>query len=128
MPPVPTPDDAASEHERVCAATDVAPGTLRAVTLSDGTRACLGNVRGTIFAVADRCPHEKVPLSDGELTARGTIVCARHGAEYDCVTGRSLRGPVRERGEHEAPLGRLAVYDVRVVAGDVCVRPPQLTF
>ena len=106
----------------------MAVGTLRAVTLSDGTHACIGNHTGTYFAVSDRCPHQKYPLSDGELTADGAIVCSWHGAAYDCASGRSLRGPVRDAGVHEAPLGRLAVYDVRVAGGDVHVRPPELNF
>jgi 3-phenylpropionate/trans-cinnamate dioxygenase ferredoxin subunit len=116
------------ELERVCAAADVAPGTLHSFTLSDGTRACVGNARGSIFAVSDRCPHQQFPLSDGELTADGAIVCSRHGAAFDCTTGRALRGPVRDRGEYEAPLGRLAVYETQIINGDVHVRPPGMPF
>ena len=36
------PDDPAGEYERVCAASDITPGSLRAATLRDGTRACVG--------------------------------------------------------------------------------------
>ena len=121
------PSSDAPAYERVCAADDVAPGTLRAVTLSDGTRACVGNRGGTFFAVSDRCPHQKFPLSDGELTAEGLIVCSWHGASYDCTTGRPVRGPMRD-GAREAPLGRVTVYEVRVAGGGVHVRPPQAGF
>ena len=112
------------EFERVCATTDVAPGRLHAVALADGSRVCVGNRDGVIFAVSDRCPHQKFPLSDGELTKEGTIVCSWHGAAYDCVTGRSVRGPLRDGGRHEAPLGRVGIYDVRVDDGFVFVRAP----
>jgi 3-phenylpropionate/trans-cinnamate dioxygenase ferredoxin subunit len=115
-------DDA--DFERVCAASELRPGALRAVTLDDGTRVCVGNRDGTVFAVTDRCPHQKFPLSEGALIPDGTIVCARHGAAYDCVTGRGVRGPLRDRGVREGPLGRLGVYEVRVTGDDVFVRPP----
>ncbi len=99
MSRAPAPEDASIRFERVCATSDVAAGTLRAVTLSDGTRACIGNDRGTFFAVSDRCPHQKYPISDGQLTAEGAIVCAWHGAAYDRESGTSLRGPrPRRRG------------------------------
>ena len=121
-----TPADDA-EFERVCAASDVPPGTLKAVTLSDGTRACVGNAGGRFFAVSDRCPHQKFPLSDGELTPEGAIVCSWHGASYDCTTGRGIRGPLRG-ADREAALGRVTVFGVRVTDGGVYVRPPQPVF
>lgn len=126
MATLPAPDDERA-FERVCAVGDVAPGALRAVTLADGSRVCVGNHGGVLFAVSDRCPHQQFPLSDGQLTPEGTIVCSWHGAAYDCRSGRSVRGPIRDAG-HEGPLGRLTVYDIRVDGADVCVRPPEVTF
>ena len=114
--------------ERVCRVADVAPGSLLAVTLGDGSRVCVGNRGGTFFAISDRCPHQKFPLSDGELTIEGTVVCSWHGASFDCVSGRAVRGPLRDGGVREAPLGRVTVYDVRVVDGDVEVRAPEARF
>jgi nitrite reductase/ring-hydroxylating ferredoxin subunit len=127
MAHAPFPGDAPPEFERVCAVREVAPGTMRAVTLSDGTRACVGNRSGSFFAVSDRCPHQKYPLSDGQLTREGTIVCSWHGATYDCTSGRAVRGPIRGIGEREEPLGRLHIYDVRLTDGDVFVRLPEET-
>jgi nitrite reductase/ring-hydroxylating ferredoxin subunit len=118
---------APSGFERVCAARDVAPGSLRAATLADGTRVCVGNRDGTYFAVSDRCPHQHFPLSDGALTPEGTIVCSWHGATYDCATGRSVRGPLRGAA-YEGPLGRVTVYDTRVDDADVLVRTPDSSF
>lgn len=120
--------DSAGGFERVCATRDVAAGALRPVALADGTRVCVGNRAGAFVAVSDRCPHQKTPLSDGELTPDGTIVCALHGATYDCATGRGIRGPLRDGAYYEAPLGRLTVYEVRADADSVFVRPPEVSF
>jgi nitrite reductase/ring-hydroxylating ferredoxin subunit len=114
-----------ADFERVCATHEVAPGRLRAAELEDGTRICLANAAGRITAVSDRCPHQQSRLSDGELSADGAIVCQRHGAAYDCVTGRSVRGPIRSRGEREAPLGRLTTFEVHIADGHIFVRRPE---
>jgi nitrite reductase/ring-hydroxylating ferredoxin subunit len=124
----PQPDDRDAGFERVCLVADVPVGTLRAVTMSDGARVCVGNQDGALFAVSDRCPHQKFPLSDGEIARDGTIVCSWHGAAYDCRTGAPVRGPLRDGGIREAPLGRVKVYEVRVVADAVFVRAPQELF
>jgi nitrite reductase/ring-hydroxylating ferredoxin subunit len=118
------PAESQEAFERVCAASDVREGTMRAVTLSDGAQVCVGNNGGVFFAVVDRCPHQKFPLSEGELTRDGAIVCAWHGATYDCRSGRALRGPTRDKGQREAPLGRLRVCEVALSNGDLLVKPP----
>ena len=111
--------------ERVCAVRDVAPGTMRAVALADGTPLCVGNCAGSFFAVYDRCPHQQFPISEGELNPDGTIVCAWHGAAFECIGGRAVRGPIRGKGEREAPFGRLRACDIHVENDDVFVRPPS---
>lgn len=111
--------------ERVCAPGDISPGTIRSFELADGTRVCVGNTGGTLFAVLDRCPHQKFPLSEGELMTDGTIVCAWHGAAYDCISGRAVRGPKGDGGGRETPFGRLRPCDVRLQNGDLLVRPPH---
>jgi nitrite reductase/ring-hydroxylating ferredoxin subunit len=119
-------DDAG--FEKVCAVRDVPPGALKGVTLSDGSRVCIGNRAGTVFAVSDRCPHQKFPLSDGELTPEGTIVCSWHGASFDCTSGRAVRGPLRSRGEREQPFGRVSIFETRVENDHVFVRRPPGEF
>lgn len=113
----------APEFERVCAAKDVAPGTLHGATMTDGTRVCIGNRGGALFAIIDRCPHQKFPLSDGELLADGTVVCSRHGASFCSTTGLSVRGP-----KGEPPCGRMTLCAIEVKDGDVFVRAPQPSF
>jgi nitrite reductase/ring-hydroxylating ferredoxin subunit len=124
----PMRDELDAGYEPVCRAEDVRPETMLGVTLSDGTRVCVVNRDGRFSAVSDRCPHQKFPLSDGELTSDGAIVCSWHAAAFDCRTGAPVRGPVRDGGEREPPFGRLKVFDVRVVSGMICVRAPQELF
>lgn len=116
-------DDAG--FERICASEDVPPGTLKSFALSDGTRVCVGNRGGTLFAVLDRCPHQQFPLSEGELMTDGTIVCAWHGAAWDCISGRAVRGPKGDSGTREAAFGRLRTCPLRVSAGQIQVKPPS---
>ena len=87
---------ARGEYERVDSVDQLAPGELRAVTLADGTKLCLGNSNGTFFAATDACPHSAFPLSDGALLADGTIQCGWHGARFDCRSGAVVRGPATD--------------------------------
>ncbi len=100
-----------SDYERV-AEDDLAVGELRPVLLADGTKLCLGNADGELFAVRDCCPHAEFPLSDGEI--EGTeLVCAWHGARFDCANGDVIKGPADEP---------LALYPVRIADGAIWVR------
>ena len=99
-------------------AADLAPGELRAVTLADGERLCIGNHAGELFAVHDVCPHAEFPLSEGALYANGELECCFHGAKFDCRSGAVLRGPA------EDPV---ATWEVRVMDGAVWVRPDNTT-
>lgn len=40
-----------------------------------------------VFAVENRCPHRKGPLSDGVMGA-GKVVCPLHGHKFDLMTGQ----------------------------------------
>jgi 3-phenylpropionate/trans-cinnamate dioxygenase ferredoxin subunit len=46
----------------------------------------LANVDGTVYAVMDRCSHEDLPLSDGEVEG-SNVACQYHGARFDLATG-----------------------------------------
>jgi nitrite reductase/ring-hydroxylating ferredoxin subunit len=52
----------------------------------DGTRVCVANVHGEVYAVQDRCPHLLAPLSAGDLNG-ASIVCPWHDSEFDMRTG-----------------------------------------
>lgn len=47
-------------------------------------------VSGQVCIVADRCPHDGGPLSDGFLEG-DRLVCARHQWEFDPKTGERVR-------------------------------------
>ena len=94
---------------------DLPAGALLAVALPGGGRVCVANVGGELCAFADECPHAAFPMSEGELRADGTILCAWHGARFDPRTGAVVDGPA-VRG--------LTVYDVAVSGDDIVVGRP----
>jgi toluene monooxygenase system ferredoxin subunit len=46
-------------------------------------------VDGNVRAYEDRCPHQRTPLSDGDLTD-GVVTCPSHLWEFDAMTGQGL--------------------------------------
>ena len=70
---------------KVATLEDCPPGSLRSV-MAGVDPIVMANVNGTIYAVMDRCSHEALPLSDGEM--EGTVlVCQYHGARFDVTSG-----------------------------------------
>jgi 3-phenylpropionate/trans-cinnamate dioxygenase ferredoxin component len=67
-----------------------------------------------VFALADQCSHQAMPLSAGYVVLGDTdapqLECAWHGARFDCASGRAIRGPAEEP---------VATYEVSVVDGRV---------
>lgn len=49
-------------------------------------------IAGEIFAIGDVCSHDDGPLGDGDIEDH-TIVCPRHGAEFDVRTGKVISMP-----------------------------------
>ena len=96
--------------------TDVADGTLLAVTLPSGKRVCLARLGDEVCAFDDECPHAAFPLSAGELLGDGTVLCAWHGARFDARTGAVVEGPAPEA---------LRVYPVRIADGGIYVGTDQ---
>ena len=60
-------------------------GLLKGV-MADGQPVVLANVEGKICALEDRCSHEDLPLSDGELEGED-VICLYHGARFDACSG-----------------------------------------
>lgn len=84
---------------------DVLPGKPRRVQVQ-GLRIALFDVKGTLYAIEDACPHMGGPLSDGDLT--GTVVtCPWHAWQFDVCSGvnpdeeeiRVRSYPVKVEGE-----------------------------
>lgn len=64
-----------------------------------------------IHAVADLCPHALQPLM-GSTVAGGAIRCAKHGAEFDLVTGKPRNGVTPRT---------LKIYPLKVEQGRILV-------
>jgi nitrite reductase/ring-hydroxylating ferredoxin subunit len=89
--------------------TGVTHGDLRAkgrkLVRRDGKQVLLIAAEGRLFAIANRCPHEGYPLSEGSLGAGCVLTCNWHNWKFDLATGEALVGsdpvrtyPVEDRG------------------------------
>jgi nitrite reductase/ring-hydroxylating ferredoxin subunit len=79
-PPRPSIDEAL----RTCPLGEVRPARCGVLDVAVGRLA-----DGRPIVVADRCPHDGGPLSDGFLEA-DRLVCARHGWEFETASGRCV--------------------------------------
>src|ERR1700738_2290963 len=78
----------------------------------DGYALCLAHVSGGGYhAIEDRCTHEDVELSDGELLG-DEVECPMHGSLFSVVTGEVCGLPA------EIPA---KVYQVDVVGDELFV-------
>lgn len=95
------------------------------VVLGDGRHVCLVRVDDQVFALADQCSHQAMPLSAGYVVAPNEgaagpeIECAWHGARFRCATGEPTRGPAIDT----VPVYDVRVEDGRVIVGDRKRRP-----
>jgi 3-phenylpropionate/trans-cinnamate dioxygenase ferredoxin subunit len=100
-----------AEWVRVAASDECPPGTLL------GARAgrewvVLANVDGDLYALEDRCSHEDLPLSSGDLDG-ARLTCIHHGATFDACSGRATGLPA---------LRPVRTFPVEVRDGDVYVQ------
>jgi len=78
------------------------------------------------YAVSNQCPHLKLPLLKGKVTADNSIVCPWHRSEFDLTTGE-----VKEWSSWPPGLGKLlgclkretalTVFPVKMEEGGVWV-------
>jgi nitrite reductase/ring-hydroxylating ferredoxin subunit len=95
-------------YRRVCTASDVPPGTMKAVDL-DGLAVLIVNVGDDFYAVSNQCGDSPLPLQFSTL--EGTeLRCSWHGCRYDVRTGQRFDGPER-----------LTVFPIAVESGEVRV-------
>ncbi len=82
----------------------------RKVVRRGGKQVLLIASDGRIFAVANRCPHEGYPLSEGTLGPPCVLTCDWHNWKFDLASGETLvgRDPVR-------------AYPVRIEDGEIAV-------
>lgn len=63
-------------------------GEMQACEL-EGRRLLVLKHKGVVHAYEDRCAHQGVPLSKGELSG-GVLTCSAHHWQYDVETGRGV--------------------------------------
>jgi 3-phenylpropionate/trans-cinnamate dioxygenase ferredoxin subunit len=93
-----------SGFQRALLLADLPVGRARRVML-DGVPVAVVNTAEGVFAIADRCSHADVALSDGDVEGC-TVECWLHGSAFDLRTGVPLSLPAT------LPV---ATYAVRVV-------------
>ncbi|MFD4139646.1 MULTISPECIES: Rieske (2Fe-2S) protein [unclassified Streptomyces] len=74
---------------------DLPEGELLSVEF-DGVQVLLANSGGTVYAVRDKCTHEEIPLSEGELEDDGSVSCPWHFSRFCLRTGAALDSPASE--------------------------------
>lgn len=97
--------------EVVAALSELAAGTAKRVVVGGKAVVLARNTDGTVHALADRCSHDDVSLSEGEVS-RGRIECWGHGSEFDLVTGAPHQLPATEP---------VAVYPVEIDGDSILV-------
>ncbi|MBI4506246.1 MAG: non-heme iron oxygenase ferredoxin subunit [Chloroflexi bacterium] len=93
-----------------CRATDVPPGTVRALD-ANGLAIAVANVEGSWYAFDDTCTHQGCSLSEGELDGM-TIICPCHLGEFDITSGEVMSGP---------PPAPVRTYPVCIVGEEIHV-------
>lgn len=107
----------------VCAVGDIPnPGALRVDI--EGTAVAVARDANGVYAIADRCSHADVALSEGDVDDC-TIECWLHGSVFDLRTGAALTLPATE----PVPVYRVDVVgdgDTARVLVDIAAAPEQV--
>jgi nitrite reductase/ring-hydroxylating ferredoxin subunit len=78
---------------RIASLAEVPEGELRAFETAVG-RIAVVHVEQEWFGLADECPGDGAPLSEGALgDGEDTVICPADGAEFDLRTGEPIAGP-----------------------------------
>ena len=102
-------------EERLCAVDDLAPGEVRRFDLGS-VRVALVRIDDDWYAVGDRCTHQDISLSEGEVHPESReIECWKHGSCFSLVTGEPSSLPATKA---------VPVYDVRLDGDDVYLVVP----
>ena len=103
------------ESVRVCATSELAPGTARRFDI-DGHRVAVVRIGEAFYAIGDRCSHADYSLSEGDVDIDDvTIECPKHGSTFSLETG----GPQTLPATLPVPT-----YEVEVHGDDVVVVLP----
>ena len=95
----------------VCGLDDLGDGEARRFD-AGGVRVAVVRIGDDVYAIGDRCSHQDVSLSDGEVDGDArTIECFKHGSTFDLRTGEPQSLPATR----PVPVFHARVRDGRVV-------------
>lgn len=95
----------------ICKVEDIKPGKALRIKIGDDAIALIYTKKGEFKALADKCSHGEISLSEGFVDDE-TIECWAHGAKFSLETGAPLNLPAYEP---------VAVYEVLVENGEVFI-------
>jgi 3-phenylpropionate/trans-cinnamate dioxygenase ferredoxin subunit len=102
-------------EEKLCNVDDVEPGTAQRFELGS-YRICVVRIDDDWYAIGDRCTHQDISLSEGEVHADELeIECWKHGSCFSLVTGEPSSLPATKP---------TPVYELRIDGRDVYVMLP----
>ena len=96
---------------RICSRNDLPADSLKEFGLGDGTRICVVNAGGTLYACQANCPHQAVALCEGVLDG-SLLTCLEHLWQWDLRSGEP-------RGLAEKPL---SVFALEIIGDEVYLK------
>jgi 3-phenylpropionate/trans-cinnamate dioxygenase ferredoxin component len=95
---------------------DIESGTAHRVMVN-GVAVAVVRIDDDVFAIADKCSHADVSLSDGTVWCDSKqLECIKHGSSFSLVTGNPDTFPATQP---------VAVYNAEVIDGNVVVTPKE---
>ncbi len=104
-------EEGAGPWVKVADLSECPPGNLLEVEAGQ-ERIVLANVDGDVYALQNRCSHQDLPLSDGELEG-DRLECLYHGARFDVCTGKAVGLPA---------IKPVPSYDVQIRGQEIFVQ------
>ena len=99
----------------ICRLEDLKRGEARCFDV-DGLPVAVVRIGDVVYAIGDRCTHENVSLSEGEVIEDDRLLeCWKHGSQFSLLTGAPLQLPA---------LKPTPVYPVEVEGGEVVLTMP----
>jgi len=101
---------------RLCPLGKLVSGGARRFDIGEHRIAAV-RIGDNVYAIGDRCTHQDVSLSEGEVYVDdAAIECVRHGSTFSLTTGEALCLPATKP---------TPVYRVEIIDGDVYVEVDQ---
>ncbi|HDL01171.1 MAG TPA: hypothetical protein ENH23_02950 [candidate division Zixibacteria bacterium] len=75
-----------ANFKKIAHINDIPLGKMKSFSLNFENIVICHTEQG-FYAVENVCSHDSAPISDGHIDSDGHIVCARHGAKFDCKSG-----------------------------------------